>query len=41
MAGANINNKEEQRKVGAEFFYEQQKRFKRIYDLIDASSKNN
>ena len=41
VAGANINNKEEQRKVGAEFFYEQQKRFKRIYDLIDASSKNN
>ena len=41
VAGANVKNKEEQRKVGAEFFYEQQKRFKRIYDLIDASSKNN
>ena len=41
VAGANVNNKEEQRKVGAEFFYEQQKRFKRIYDLIDASSKKN
>ena len=41
VAGASVNNKEEQRKVGAEFFYEQQKRFKRIYDLIDASRKNN
>ena len=41
VAGASINNKEEQRKVGAEFFYEQQKRFKRIMDLLDASRKDN
>ena len=41
IAGASLNNKDEQRKKGAEFFYEQQKRFKRIYDLIDASRKDN
>ena len=41
IAGANINSKEDQRKKGAEFFYEQQKRFKRIYDLIDANRKDN
>ena len=41
IAGADINNKEEQRKKGAEFFYEQQKRFKRIMDLLDASRKDN
>ena len=37
IAGANIKDKKEQRKKGAEFFYEQQKRFKRIYDLINAN----
>ena len=41
VAGASINNKEDQRKKGAEFFYEQQKRFKRIMDLLDASRKDN
>jgi hypothetical protein len=41
IAGASLSNKEEQRKKGAEFFYEQQKRFKRIFDLIDASRKDN
>jgi hypothetical protein len=39
LAGANPNNAKEMRKLGAEFFYEQQKRFKRIYDLLDASRK--
>ena len=41
IAGADINNKEDQRKKGAEFFYEQQKRFKRIMDILDASRKDN
>jgi hypothetical protein len=41
LAGASINDKSEQRKKGAEYFYEQQKRFKRIFDLLDASRKDN
>jgi len=41
IAGASISDKEDQRKKGAEFFYEQQKRFKRIMDILDASRKNN
>lgn len=41
LAGANINDKSDQRKKGAEYFYEQQKRFKRIFDLLDASRKDN
>jgi hypothetical protein len=40
LAGANPKNAKEMRKLGAEFFYEQQKRFKRIYDLLDASRKS-
>lgn len=39
LAGANPKNAKQMRKLGAEFFYEQQKRFKRIYDLLDASRK--
>jgi hypothetical protein len=39
LAGANPKNAKEMRKLGAEFFYEQQRRFKRIYDLLDASRK--
>lgn len=39
LAGASPKNPKEMRKLGAEFFYEQQKRFKRIYDLLDASRK--
>ena len=41
IAGADIRDKDEQRKKGAEFFYEQQKRFKRIMDILDASRKDN
>ena len=41
IAGASLSDKEDQRKKGAEFFYEQQKRFKRIMDILDASRKNN
>ena len=40
IAGADLSNKEDQRKKGAEFFYEQQKRFKRIMDILDASKNN-
>jgi len=39
LAGASPKDPKEMRKLGAEFFYEQQKRFKRIYDLLDASRK--
>jgi hypothetical protein len=39
LAGASPKDQKEMRKLGAEFFYEQQKRFKRIYDLLDASRK--
>jgi hypothetical protein len=39
LAGANPKDPKDMRKKGAEFFYEQQKRFKRIYDLLDASRK--
>jgi len=28
------------RKAGADFFYNQQKQFKRIYDLVDGSKEN-
>jgi hypothetical protein len=37
LAGASPKDQKEMRKLGAEFFYEQQKRFKRIYDLLDAN----
>ena len=39
LAGADPTNQNEMRKLGADFFYEQQKRFKRIFDLLDASRK--
>jgi hypothetical protein len=39
LAGANPKDEKQMRKLGAEFFYEQQRRFKRIYDLLDASRK--
>jgi len=39
LAGADPKDSKDMRKKGAEFFYEQQKRFKRIYDLLDASRK--
>lgn len=39
LAGANPNDEKQMRKMGADFFYEQQKRFKRIFDLLDASRK--
>jgi len=39
LAGANPNDEKQMRKMGADYFYEQQKRFKRIFDLLDASRK--
>ena len=39
LAGANPSDEKQMRKMGADFFYEQQKRFKRIFDLLDASRK--
>ena len=39
LAGANPGDEKQMRKMGADFFYEQQKRFKRIFDLLDASRK--
>ena len=41
IAGASIKDKKEQRKKGAEFFYEQQKRFKRIFDIVNANRTDN
>jgi hypothetical protein len=37
IAGASIRDKKEQREKGAKFFYEQQKRFKRIFDIVNAN----
>jgi len=39
MAGASPSNFKDMRAKGASFFYEQQARFKRIFDLLDASRK--
>jgi hypothetical protein len=35
IAGANPNSMKDMREKGAQYFYEQQKRFKRIFDLIE------
>lgn len=37
LAGADPTSYKTMRKKGAEFFYDQQKKFKRIYDLVNAS----
>ena len=39
LEGASISDRKEMRKKGATFFYEQQKKFKRIFDLLHASKK--
>jgi hypothetical protein len=39
MAGASPSSMKDMRAKGAAYFYEQQKRFKRIFDLLDASRK--
>jgi hypothetical protein len=37
LAGANPKNEKEMREKGAKYFYEQQARFKRIFDLLNAN----
>ena len=39
LEGANPNNYKEMRKKGAAYFYDQQAKLKRIFDLIDASKQ--
>jgi hypothetical protein len=39
MAGASPSSMKDMRAKGAAYFYEQQKRFKRIFDLLNASRK--
>lgn len=41
MEGASPKNMKEMRKKGAAFFYDQQAKFKRVYDLLNASRKDN
>ena len=40
IEGASPTSEEEMRKKGAAFFYSQQAKFKRIFDLLNASKKN-
>ena len=40
LAGANPKNEKEMREKGAKYFYEQQARFKRIFDLLNANRAN-
>ena len=40
LSGADPKSYKNMRKKGAEFFYDQQKKFKRIYDLVNASKTN-
>jgi hypothetical protein len=40
IAGANPNSMKDMREKGAKYFYEQQKRFKRIFDLIEEKNGN-
>jgi hypothetical protein len=41
LSGADPKSYKSMRKAGADFFYDQQKKLKRIYDLVDASRKDN
>ena len=40
LAGANPKDEKEMREKGAKYFYEQQARFKRIFDLLNANRTN-
>jgi hypothetical protein len=40
IAGANPNSMKDMREKGAQYFYEQQKRFKRVFDLIEEKNGN-
>ena len=39
--GADPHDEKEMRKKGAEFFYDQQKKMKRLYDLFNGKKKTN
>jgi len=41
IAGANPNSMKDMREKGAQYFYEQQKRFKRIFDLLEKANGQN
>jgi hypothetical protein len=41
LAGANPNSMKDMREKGAQYFYEQQKRLKRIFDLLEDKNGNN
>ena len=41
LSGGDPKSYKSMRKAGASFFYDQQKKLKRIYDLVDASKKEN
>ena len=41
LSGGDSKSYKSMRKAGADFFYDQQKKLKRIYDLVDASRKDN
>jgi hypothetical protein len=41
LSGADPKSFKNMRKAGADFFYDQQKKFKRIYDIVNASRKDN
>jgi hypothetical protein len=41
MEGASPSSMKDMRKKGAAFFYDQQSKFKRVYDLLNASRKDN
>jgi len=40
LSGADPKSFKKMRKAGADFFYDQQKKFKRIYDIVNASKQN-
>ena len=39
IAGANPNNMKQMREKGAKYFYDQQARFKRVFDLLQQSQE--
>ena len=41
LSGGDPKSYKSMRKAGADFFYDQQKKLKRVYDLVDASRKDN
>tara|TARA_R100001480_G_scaffold1700_4_gene5289 strand:+ start:5322 stop:6242 length:921 start_codon:yes stop_codon:yes gene_type:complete len=41
LSGGDPKSYKSMRKAGADFFYDQQKKLKRIYDLVDANTKDN